>query len=304
MEPLTVSRSVGGTTQSRILITGSTGGLGKAFAVECASRGWDLFLTDVREDALNTLSASLQATYGVSVVHHACDLTDAPSRQALFKNIQANGVHFWGLINVAGIDYEGLFLNLSQPQISTILRLNVEVTLAMIHALFAYRDPCLPFRIINVASLAAFYPMPFKATYAATKRFLLDFSLALREEVRDRGATITVLCPAGMPTTPETVKAIEAQGFFGFATTQNIGSVAAGTLDAALNGQAVFIPGVLNRVLYILGALVPTPLIVHLIGSRWKKVHSQRDLESSPLFPRRSPQPDALVIGRGSQSTP
>jgi uncharacterized protein len=292
------------TTESGILITGATGGLGKAFAVECASRGWDLYLTDVKEEALKTLSTSLQATYGVQVDYTACDLMDTPARLAMFTRMQEDGFRFWGLINVAGIDYEGSFLNLSERQIRTILRLNIEVTLDMIHTVFAYRDPLLPFRIINVASLAAFYPMPFKATYAATKRFLLDFSLALREEVREQGATVTILCPAGMPTTPETVEAIDAQGWAGFATTQNIGSVAAETLDAAMKGKAVLIPGALNQVIYVLSSLIPSSLLVSLIGSRWKKAQCQRALERRPLLRRFAPQPDALVIGNRSQSTP
>jgi uncharacterized protein len=57
--------------------------------------------------------------------------------------------------------------------------------------------------------------MPVKATYAASKRFLLDWSLALQEELRDQDVSVTVLCPALMPTTPETVKAIDAQGWAG-----------------------------------------------------------------------------------------
>ena len=132
----------------------------------------------------------------------ACDLTDPASRAALFERIRAEGLRFWALINVAGIDYEGPFYEQTRQQIRTIIRLNIEGTLEMTHALLEFRDPLTPFRIINVASLAAFYPMPVKATYAASKRFLLDFSLALREEVRELGATVTVLCPAGLPTTP------------------------------------------------------------------------------------------------------
>jgi short-subunit dehydrogenase len=118
--------------------------------------------------------------------------------------------------------------------------------------------------------------MPVKATYAASKRFLLDFSLALREEVRPLGATVTVLCPAGLPTTPECIRAIEAQGLMGQLTTQDIGSVAAGTLDCALKGRAVYIPGLFNRMLQMLGALAPASLVASLIGHRWRATHQMR----------------------------
>jgi len=260
---------------SWILITGATGGLGRAFAVECASRGWRLFLTDLHEEALETLVKGLQDTYRVPVKHQPSDLTDPSSRASLFETIDRDRLRFWGVINVAGTDYEGSFFERSCDQIRTIIRLNIEGTLEVTHGLLEYRDPYHPFRIINVASLAAFYPMPIKATYAASKRFLLDFSLALREEVRGLGATVTVLCPAGLPTTPECIRAIEAQGLMGQLTTQNIGSVAAGTLDHALQGHAIYIPGLLNQVLHIFGSLVPATLVASFVGNRWQAAHQR-----------------------------
>jgi uncharacterized protein len=259
-----------------VLITGAAGGLGKAFAVECASRGWNLFLTDLRLEPLETLATGLRNAYDVKVLTHACDLTDPTSRAALFDRLRADGLRFWALANVAGTDYEGLFLEQTRQQIRTIVRLNVEGTLEMTHAMLEFRDPLTSFRIINVASLAAFYPMPVKATYAASKRFLLDFSLALREEVRGLGATVTVLCPAGLPTTQECIEAIEAQGWMGQVTTQDIGAVAAQTLDAALRGRSVVIPGMINRVLQVAGSLAPASLVAYLIGARWKSARQKR----------------------------
>jgi hypothetical protein len=148
----------------------------------------------------------------------------------------------------------------------------------MTHALLERMDPLQPFRIINVSSLAAFYPMPVKATYAASKRFLLDFSLALREELRDRGVTVTVLCPAGMPTNDSCIEAIEAQGIMGQLTTMDIGVVAARTIDKALKGRAVYIPGNLNRLMQWAGSLIPRGSLAALIGKRWMASHKKRTL--------------------------
>ena len=274
-------RQTHGINSSLVLISGASGGLGKALAVECASRGWDLYLTDLNEANLETLATCLRATYAVKVHYSACDLTDAAARSALFERFRTQNLHFWALLNVAGTDYEGYFLELSRQQIRTIIRLNVEATLEMTHNLVGLRDPLVPFRIVNVASLAAFYPMPVKATYAASKRFLLDFSRALNEELRDQDVSVTVLCPAGMPTTPETIKAIDAQGWAGFVTTQSVGDVAASTVDAALKGRAVVIPGFVNQVLQAFSALLPASLLVHWIGSRWKKAHYERKVEGN-----------------------
>jgi short-subunit dehydrogenase len=265
-----------GSRNSMVMITGATGGLGKAFAVECASRGWDLCLTDLNDEKLNLLAESLCRVYHVRVLTRTCDLTDSSSRTELFAYLNQSRTSFWGLINVAGLDYEGAFLDCSRQQIRTILRLNLEGTLETTHAILERRDPLAPFRIINVASLAAYYPMPIKATYAASKRFLLDFSLALREELGPMGVTVTALCPAGLPTTPECIRAIEAQGLLGQLTTQDVGAVAAITIDAALRGKTVVIPGWINQAINIIGGIIPPQWIAYLVNRRWQAAHRQR----------------------------
>lgn len=257
------------------LITGAAGGLGKAFAVECASRGWNLLLSDCLETPLETLAKNLRRTYGVQILTHTCDLTDPASRLGLIDRIRLDGLSFSALINVAGVDFEGPFFDQSAQNIQTIIRLNIEGTLAMIHALLPFRNRQTTFRIINVASLAAFYPMPVKATYAASKRFLLDFSLALREEVREYNATVTALCPAGMPTNRENIESIAAQGLAGQITTMDVGRVAHQTLNAALAGKAIVIPGAVNRFMQMAGSLIPPQILARLIKNRWSVVRQK-----------------------------
>ncbi|MEM5773882.1 MAG: SDR family NAD(P)-dependent oxidoreductase, partial [Anaerolineaceae bacterium] len=65
------------TIGSLTAITGAADGLGKAFAVECASRGWNLLLVDVNQAGLETLAEGIRRAYGVTVLTHVCDLTDA-----------------------------------------------------------------------------------------------------------------------------------------------------------------------------------------------------------------------------------
>ena len=266
---------------SLVMITGASGGLGKAFAVECASRGWDLYLTDLRSEPLQTLANSLQNTYCVQVLTQACDLTNTEARAELLEQIKEEGHFFWGLINVAGLDYEGPFHEQSAMQIQTILRLNIEGTLGMIHGMMEFRDPMKRFHIINVASLAGFFPMPVKATYAASKRFLLDFSLALRSELKDAGATVTALCPAGLPTTDKCIESIKSQGIMGLLTTENVSTVADQTLNAALKGKAICIPGGLNQFMRIASAFVPRTAIANLIGIRWRATRQRVTAQTS-----------------------
>jgi short-subunit dehydrogenase len=260
------------------LITGATGGLGKAFAVECASRGWNLFLTDIHPEALETLAEMLGRIYGIRVLQRTCDMTDAAGRTELFDYFRTTRRQFRFLINVAGLDYEGPFNERTREEIRTIIRLNIEGTLEVTRELLELRTSRAPFHIINVASAAAFSPMPLKAMYAASKRFVLDFTLALREEVRSEGVTVTALCPAGMPTIPETIDAIERQGWMGLFTTQNIGTVVYETLNAALQGKAMVIPGFFNRQLKRLVLMIPTLRLVSILGRRWESARRRLNI--------------------------
>ena len=263
--------------RSMVFISGAAGGLGKAFAVECAQRGWDLFVSDLNQEKLEVLASALSRTYGVKVLTKECNLMDSDSRQDLFQ-VLTNGLYrFRGLINVAGLDFEGIFRDRSREDIRGIVRLNVEGTLEVTHSLMEVMDPMQPFWIITVSSLAAFFPIPVKATYAASKRFLLDFSLALRDEVKSQGATITVLCPAGLPTTPSAIEGIDAQGLIGQLTTQNVGRVAKITITKALQGKAIVVPGFLNQFMRWAGSMVPPALLSRMLGKRWRTARKNRE---------------------------
>ena len=146
----------------------------------------------------------------------------------------------------------------------------------LMHCLIlALKDRARPFRVINVSSLASFYPMPYKAVYAASKRFVLDFSMALRQELKKSGDTVTALCPAGLPTTNEIIDSINSQGFLGMLTTANIGGVAKKTVDMAVKGKAVVIPGAFNRFLFVLSRILPASFLAMYIKRRWEKTYKR-----------------------------
>ncbi len=261
--------------KSYACITGAAGGLGKAFAAECARRGWDLVLTDLRGELLQPLADGLERRYNIRVLTFPCDLTTPDQRSKFWRFVSESGLEFHTLVNVAGVDYEGWFKERSTRELRTIIRLNVEAVLEMTHGVLAYRDPCRKLRIINVGSLAGFYPMPVKAVYAASKRFLLDLSRALHQELRGDDVSITVLCPAGLPTTQGSITRIEAQGVMGIVSTMNVGNVARITINKALKGRSVVIPGVLNQLLRFFGELLPPLTLAGLIKKRWTKTNSE-----------------------------
>jgi hypothetical protein len=97
-------------------------------------------------------------------------------------------------------------------------------------------------------------------------------------------ATITVLCPAGLPTTPSAIEGIEAQGLLGQLTTRNVGWVARLTVDRALQGRRVVIPGWINQFMRWGGGLVPAAVLSGLLGRRWRSARQNRtDLQEGEV---------------------
>lgn len=253
-----------------VLITGAAGGLGRAMAVECGKRGYNLFLTDVNADGLCRVQTGLERQFGATVSAQACDLTDPASVDALLNVLDSHDIPFDMLLNIAGVDFEGGFLSRDREHVVKIVSLNDAGTLRITHAILERRREAKPFTAVFVSSLASMFPMPLKATYAASKRFLLDFATSLRQELREERVNVLVLCPAGMVTTQENIDAIRAQGFWGDVTTNPLEVVARKTIDRALAGKAFYIPGALNRILSALGRVIPRTWIASIVYRRWK----------------------------------
>ncbi len=258
-----------------VLITGAAGGLGRALATECGRRGYNLFLTDVNEDGLHCIRRGLERQFGVTVTTKACDLTSAESVDEMLEVIDRHSIRFDMLLNIAGLDFEGGFMGREREKVVKIVSLNNAATLRITHAILERRRPGRQFAIVFVSSLASMFPMPLKATYAASKRFLLDFATSLRQELKNQDANVLALCPGGMVTTKEAVDGIAAQGFWGDATTNPLEFVARKTLDHALNGKGIFVPGGLNRTLSFFGKFIPRSWIAAIVYWRWNQAQSK-----------------------------
>jgi short-subunit dehydrogenase len=255
---------------SYVLITGALGGLGQELARECALRGFNLFLTDRSQDASQFLS-SIEEDFSIQVHYHPCELTSEESRTELFDTIKRGNLKFRGLINVAGQDFEGPFLDQSRDQLLYLINLLIEAMVDLSHTILNLRDPEQRFMLINISSLAGFFPMPYKATYSAAKGFIKGFSRALREEIKSFG-NVLVVTPAGLPTTDESRRKIHAQGIWGKMTAMDTKIVARRTIDLALQERAVYVPGLLNRLLARMGMILPDTIVTDFIGKRWRAV--------------------------------
>jgi short-subunit dehydrogenase len=249
--------------------------LGSAFALECARRGRNLILIDIYHDA-NDLEYYLQHQFPIQTHYFQCNLSKTEERQNLFTLFSDSAFEFDGLINVVGQEMEGPFLERTRDEVLYMTRLNIETMVDLSLFALGRRSLSKRFHLVNVASLAGFFPMPNKALYAATKRMIIQFSLGLREEIRDFG-NVTVLCPGGVPTNAEAMRKIFLQGFWGKMTSHDISDIVQKTMDRVEKNRPLYIPGLANRFLVWISQLVPLPWTARYLGRRWG--HKQADLE-------------------------
>jgi len=182
------------------LVTGASSGIGRDLSRLHAGRGGDLVVVARRGDRLAALQAELEAAHGVAVHPLALDLTRAGAADTLAGFVAGRGLAVDVLVNNAGFGGGGAFASRPAGLDEAMVRLNVEVPLALCRRFLPAMQARRRGRVLNVGSIVGFAPGPGMAAYAAGKAFLLSFSQALSEELAGSGVTVTVLC-AGLTAT-------------------------------------------------------------------------------------------------------
>jgi short-subunit dehydrogenase len=192
----------------------------------------------------------------------AADLADQASPQAIFDELKDAGIAIDLLVNNAGLLVENKFGRAGLDEQLDIVRVNVLAHTALARL---FLEPMLQRnkgRILNLASIAAFMPVPNLAVYAATKAYVLSFSTALAEELRPTGVTVTALCPGVTDT--DMVHGTGLTGFPGF-TVASTRTVAQAGYRACMAGQRTHVVGVLNKIL-VVGAKYARGLMMRPMG--------------------------------------
>ncbi len=177
------------------LITGASSGIGEAFARRLAALGRNVFLVARSEDKLVTLCNELGRTNRVRAQYVALDLSQPDAGARLFAESQKRGLEIDMLVNNAGFGSFGDFQKKDLERELNMIDLNVKSLVDLTYRFLAPMRDRKRGTIINVASTAGFQPVPFMATYAATKAFVLSFSEAVGEENRPYGIEVLALCP-------------------------------------------------------------------------------------------------------------
>ncbi|RJF85824.1 SDR family NAD(P)-dependent oxidoreductase [Sphingomonas cavernae] len=232
-------------TRAVALITGASAGLGVRFAEGLAAEKRDLLLVARRADRLEALAARLTAEHGVTVDVIAIDLSAPDAPRTLIDKAHARGLSIVTLVNNAGFGARGAFDGLDLARQIEMIDLNCRALVALCHLVLPGMIARGKGEILNVASTAAFQPGPWMAVYYATKAFVLSFSEALHEEMKDKGVHVSALCPG--PTRTEFADVAnmkDSELFKRFATDPD--RVVRDGLTALRANRAVKVSGVMN----------------------------------------------------------
>jgi len=178
-----------------VLITGASGGIGLELARVFAGNKYNLILAARSEEKLKELQQELVDKHAVAVYIYCLDLSVMSNIEFLFYDLQSKAVDVDILINNAGFGDYGFFYRCDWKKQEMMLNLNM-VALTFLTRLFLPKMIQNQYgKILNVASVAAFMPGPMMSVYHATKAYVLSYSLAIANELKGTGVTVTTLCP-------------------------------------------------------------------------------------------------------------
>lgn len=253
------------------LVTGASSGIGVELAKLLAARGHGVTLVARREDRLKALADELTAAHGVRTETIAADLTDEAARAAIPATLADRGLTVDVLVNNAGLSTTGPVATSDIDAELRMIRTDIE---AVVHLCSAF-VPGMVERgrgaVMNVASMAAFQPLPGQAGYAGSKAFVLSYTRALAQELRGSGVVASALCPGPVETE--------------FAVTAGFGELEAGdslpkimwvsapevakaAIEGLDKGRDVVIPGGANRVMAGFAHLIPRRLLLPVLAKQ------------------------------------
>ena len=225
------------------VVTGASSGFGADFARELATYDCNLVITARREERLGALKEEIKQKHAISVDVIPKDLIADQAPQQLYEQIKSKGIDIDVLINNAGFGLYGEFVALDWEDQKAMLRLNIlaltQITWLFVHPMIERNSGF----ISHVASNSAYQPSPLYATYGAIKSFVLNFSFALRNELRGTAVKCSAISPGPMVTEFQQVSGQDKNHPYIRLNKVTSGQVAKGGIDAMLKGKASLIPG-------------------------------------------------------------
>ena len=255
------------------LITGASNGIGLELAKVHASKGDNLVLVARNKNKLDELKLELEKQFKISVYTIGKDLSAANAAQEVYDETVQQKIQIDYLINNAGFGDFGMFYETDWNKELQMINLNITT---LTHFTKLYLKEMVKRRsgkIMNVASTAAFQSGPTMAVYYATKAYVLSFSEAVDNEVRDKGVTITTLCPGATESGFQVAAAMEESKLVKGKKLPSSKEVAEYGYKAMMKGKTIAIHGFMNAVMANSVRFTPRSLVVKITRSMQNKSH-------------------------------
>lgn len=261
-------------TNKTALVTGASDGIGLEFCKILAGKGYNLILVARRKDKLNEVAKILSAQYeNIVCTVMSNDLSKPQAAQKIFQSTLKNELKVDLLINNAGLLQNGFFTELDLSTQEKMIAVNILALTSLTHFFANDMANRGGGRILNVASLAAWMPIPNQNVYAATKAYVLSFSQALHNEMRatGNGVSVTALCPGYTATKMMDNPDQGAKLSVPAGMLQSAQDVAEQGIKACLARKPVVVPGFANRVTAAITHLFPKMMLANTAGSYYRK---------------------------------
>lgn len=235
----------------RVLITGATSGIGYEFAEIFANMGYNLTIASRNANKMEQLKRKLNTKYNVDIDYIAVDLSSSTGASTLYQAVKQRGYGIDVLVNNSGVGVYGDIVKIEEKAVLEMLQLNIlsltELTMKFIKDMKENGSGY----ILNVASVGAYQPLPYMASYGASKSYVLNFSEAIAKEAGDFGVTVCCLCPG--PTETDFFNVANAEkGLTVFKARMNAKRVAQIGVDALFSRKISVVPGIRN---FLLGSM-------------------------------------------------
>ena len=256
------------------IITGASAGLGLEFAREFARRGTNSVIVARSEDKLRGIAAELKSGFGVDSIPLSLDIADPLDRNRLVEYCTNNNLNVAYLVNSAGYGSNGDFNELDVANEMRMTELNCVAVQELSHRFIGMFLRRRSGTIVNIASTASFQPVPYMATYSATKAFVLNFSMALGGELSGSGVKVIALCPGPVDTSffrnagmkkPKSLLKVHPPQF-----------VVRKAFKAIDGGKSFVVTGTLNKTLYYLGSVMPLSFRTWVAGKMFRPGRKRR----------------------------
>jgi short-subunit dehydrogenase len=236
------------------IITGASSGIGKAMVFEFAAGGFNVLLTARNRTALAEVAAECTGKYRVHADVVPADLSQMESVDNLIDTITSKPRPYEVLVNNAGFGIHGDFASVEIDENLQLVTVQLAAALKLTRAVLPVMISRHSGRILNVASVYSFAPVPYQSVYSACKAFLLSFSSSLQSELKGTGVSVTVFCPG--------ITQTEFRSRAGIRETSNHSGMSAQTAAhmayvGTLQGKHIVVPGFTNRVFVFLAQILP-----------------------------------------------